>query len=179
MKILVTNDDGIHAPGLDVAERIARELSEDVWVVAPEMDNSGVAHSLTLSDPIRLRQAGERRFAVRGTPTDCVIMAYKEIIGEQELRKYPYHFEIEMKIVGNLNAMLKRNFRKIVRKQVDEVFVDLVKRVHDALEKVRELAATAGKRFAVRRYSVVAELPDADPSTWIEKLLYQSRSTAA
>jgi 5'-nucleotidase len=81
MKILVTNDDGIHAPGLESAERIARELSDEVWVVAPEMDNSGVAHSLTLSDPIRLRQAGERRFAVRGTPTDCVIMAFKEIIG--------------------------------------------------------------------------------------------------
>ena len=81
MKILVTNDDGIHAPGLDAAERIARKLSDDVWVVAPEMDNSGVAHSLTLSDPIRLRQVSERRFAVRGTPTDCVIMAYKEILG--------------------------------------------------------------------------------------------------
>jgi 5'-nucleotidase len=83
MKILITNDDGIHAPGLDVAERIARKLTDDVWVVAPEMDNSGVAHSLTLSDPLRLRQAGERKFAVRGTPTDCVIMAYKEVIGER------------------------------------------------------------------------------------------------
>ena len=69
--------------GSTSAERIARELSDDVWVVAPEMDNSGVAHSLTLSDPIRLRQAGERRFAVRGTPTDCVIMAFKEVIGER------------------------------------------------------------------------------------------------
>jgi len=83
MKILVTNDDGIHAPGLDVAERIAKALTDDVWVVAPEMDNSGVAHSLTLSDPLRLRQVSERRFAVRGTPTDCVIMAYKEVLGER------------------------------------------------------------------------------------------------
>lgn len=83
MKILVTNDDGIHAPGLDVAERIARKISDDVWVVAPETDQSGVAHSVTLSDPIRLRQAGERRFAVRGTPTDCVIMGFKVVIGEK------------------------------------------------------------------------------------------------
>ena len=83
MKILVTNDDGIHAPGLEVAERIARKLSDDVWVVAPETDQSGVAHSLTLSDPIRMRQAGERRFAVRGTPTDCVIMGFKVVIGEK------------------------------------------------------------------------------------------------
>jgi 5'-nucleotidase len=81
MRILVTNDDGIHAPGLDVAERIARQLSDDVWVVAPETDQSGVAHSLTLSDPIRLREAGHQRFAVRGTPTDCVIMGFKEVMG--------------------------------------------------------------------------------------------------
>lgn len=81
MLILVTNDDGVHAPGLDAAERIARSLSDDVWVIAPETDQSGVAHSLTLADPLRLRQAGERRFAVRGTPTDCVIMGFKVVIG--------------------------------------------------------------------------------------------------
>jgi 5'-nucleotidase len=83
VKILITNDDGIHAPGLAVAERIARKISDDVWVVAPETDQSGAAHSLTLSDPIRLRQVDERRFAVRGTPTDCVIMGFKEVIGEK------------------------------------------------------------------------------------------------
>ena len=74
MRILVTNDDGIHAEGLTVCETIAREISEDVWVIAPEYDQSGVAHSLSLNDPLRLRQVAERRFAVRGTPTDCVIM---------------------------------------------------------------------------------------------------------
>jgi 5'-nucleotidase len=83
MRILVTNDDGIHAPGLAAAERIARALSDDVWVVAPETDQSGVAHSLTLSDPLRLRAAGDRRWAVRGTPTDCVIMALKVVIGDK------------------------------------------------------------------------------------------------
>ena len=56
MRILVTNDDGIHAEGLAVLERIARQLSDDVWVVAPETDQSGVAHSLSLSNPLRLRQ---------------------------------------------------------------------------------------------------------------------------
>lgn len=81
MKILITNDDGIHAPGLQVAERIARALTDDIWVVAPETDQSGSAHSLTLSDPIRLRRVEERRYAVRGTPTDCVIMGFKEVIG--------------------------------------------------------------------------------------------------
>ncbi|SEQ03944.1 5'-nucleotidase /3'-nucleotidase /exopolyphosphatase [Faunimonas pinastri] len=81
MRILVTNDDGIDAPGLEVAERIARSLSDDVWVVAPETDQSGSAHSLTLSDPLRLRKLGDTRFAVRGTPTDCVIMGVKVVLG--------------------------------------------------------------------------------------------------
>ena len=75
LRILVTNDDGIHAPGLAVAESIARALSDDVWVVAPENEQSGASHSLTLASPLRLRKIGERRFAVTGTPTDCVMMA--------------------------------------------------------------------------------------------------------
>jgi len=80
MRILVTNDDGIHAEGLDVCEKIAREISDDVWVIAPEYDQSGVAHSLSLNDPLRLRQVAERRFAVRGTPTDCVVMGARHVL---------------------------------------------------------------------------------------------------
>ena len=83
MRILCTNDDGIHAPGLEVMEEIARALSDDVWLVAPELDQSGVSHSLSLNDPLRLREVGPRRFAVRGTPTDCVIMGSKHILGEK------------------------------------------------------------------------------------------------
>lgn len=79
MRILITNDDGVNAPGLAVMERIARQLSDDVTVVAPETDQSGVAHSLSLSEPLRLRPIEEKRFAVRGTPTDCVILAVREI----------------------------------------------------------------------------------------------------
>jgi 5'-nucleotidase len=80
MRILITNDDGIHAPGLKVCEAIARAISDDVWVVAPETDQSGVAHSLSLNDPLRLREVGERHFAVRGTPTDCIIMGVRHIM---------------------------------------------------------------------------------------------------
>ena len=80
MRILLTNDDGIHAEGLGVLERIARQLSDDVWVVAPETDQSGFAHSLSLSEPLRMRQVGEKHFAVRGTPTDCVIMGVRSIL---------------------------------------------------------------------------------------------------
>jgi 5'-nucleotidase len=80
VRVLVTNDDGIHAEGLEVCEKIAHSLSDDVWVVAPEYDQSGVAHSLSLNDPLRLRQVAERRFAVRGTPTDCVIMGARHVL---------------------------------------------------------------------------------------------------
>lgn len=75
LRILVSNDDGIHAPGLVVAEKIARTLSDDIWVVAPETEQSGASHSLTLTLPLRLRHAGPQRFALSGTPTDCVMMA--------------------------------------------------------------------------------------------------------
>jgi 5'-nucleotidase len=80
MRILVTNDDGIHAPGLAVAERIARALTDEVWVVAPETEQSGASHSLTLALPLRLREIDSRRFAVTGTPTDCVMMGIAELM---------------------------------------------------------------------------------------------------
>jgi 5'-nucleotidase len=80
MRILVTNDDGIHAPGLDVLEKIARQISDDVLIVAPEYDQSGVSHSLSLNDPLRLRQLDENKYAVKGTPTDCVIMGARHLM---------------------------------------------------------------------------------------------------
>jgi len=80
LRILVTNDDGIHAPGLAVSEAIARKLTDDVWVVAPETEQSGASHSLTLSLPLRLREIDSRRFAVTGTPTDCVMMGTAHIM---------------------------------------------------------------------------------------------------
>jgi 5'-nucleotidase len=83
MRILVTNDDGIHAPGLAVAEKIARALSDDVWVIAPESEQSGASHSLTLTMPLRLRQVSERRYAVSGTPTDCVMMGCLQVLKEK------------------------------------------------------------------------------------------------
>jgi 5'/3'-nucleotidase len=81
MRILITNDDGIHAPGLEVLERIARALSDDVWVVAPETDQSGLSHSLSLNDPLRLRDVSKQKYALRGTPSDCVIMAIRRLLG--------------------------------------------------------------------------------------------------
>ena len=80
MKILLTNDDGIHAPGLEVLEAIAREFSDDIWICAPDEEQSGMGHALTLTRPVRLRQYGERRFSVTGTPTDSVTMGLRKVI---------------------------------------------------------------------------------------------------
>lgn len=82
MKILLTNDDGINAPGLASLEKIARQFTDEIWTVAPETDQSGLAHSLTLSHPLRLRKIEEKKFALNGTPTDCVIMGVRELMGE-------------------------------------------------------------------------------------------------
>ncbi len=75
MRILLTNDDGVNAPGLKVLEKIAREFSDDIWIVAPAEENSGAGHSLTLTRPVRIRQHGHQHFSVTGTPTDSVMMA--------------------------------------------------------------------------------------------------------
>ena len=83
MRILCTNDDGIYARGLTALEKIAREISDDVWVVAPQEEQSGAARALTLAHPIRLRKYDERRFAVTGTPSDAVLMAVDKIMGEK------------------------------------------------------------------------------------------------
>jgi 5'-nucleotidase len=82
-RILLTNDDGIHATGLGVAERIARSLTDDVWVCAPEGEQSAASHSLTLNRPLRLREVGEKRYAVDGTPTDCVLLAVKRLFADR------------------------------------------------------------------------------------------------
>ena len=80
MKILLTNDDGFHAPGLKVLEEIAREFSDDVWVCAPSEEQSGAGHSLTLTMPVRLRRHGPRHWSVTGTPTDAVTMGLRKVM---------------------------------------------------------------------------------------------------
>lgn len=79
-RILLSNDDGIHAPGLKVLYEIAQTLSDDIWIVAPANEQSGAAHSLTLNRPLRARKLDEKKFSVDGTPTDCVLMAIEILI---------------------------------------------------------------------------------------------------
>lgn len=80
MRILLTNDDGYHAPGLEVLETIARQFSDDIWICAPSEEQSGAGHALTLNRPVRLVKFAERRFAVTGTPTDSVVMALRQVM---------------------------------------------------------------------------------------------------
>jgi len=80
LRILLTNDDGIHAEGLAALERIARALTDDVWISAPQSEQSGASRALTLAEPLRVRRLDERRFAVQGTPTDCVMLAIQHLI---------------------------------------------------------------------------------------------------
>ena len=80
MRILLTNDDGIHAEGLESLEKIARTLTDDVWIVAPEYEQSGASRALTLADPLRVRKVADRKWAVTGTPTDCVMLGIRNLV---------------------------------------------------------------------------------------------------
>jgi len=80
MRILLTNDDGIEAYGLGVLYDIAKTLSGDVWICAPIVEQSGKGRGVTLHDPLRVKRMGDKRFAVSGTPTDCVQIAVNDIL---------------------------------------------------------------------------------------------------
>ncbi|HER27742.1 MAG TPA: 5'/3'-nucleotidase SurE, partial [Rhodospirillales bacterium] len=81
-RVLLSNDDGIHAPGLKMLERVIGKLVREVWVVAPETEQSAASHSLTLRRPLRLRKVSTRRFAVNGTPTDSVLLGINQAMKE-------------------------------------------------------------------------------------------------
>jgi len=79
-KVLLTNDDGFDAPGLRTLTEVAEELGDEVWIVAPNHDQSGTSHSLSLHSPLRVSQKDERRYSVSGTPGDCVAMAVRHLM---------------------------------------------------------------------------------------------------
>ena len=83
MRILLTNDDGINAPGLSVLEEIARELSDDIWIAAPEEEQSGKGRAISLTQPVRARKVGARAFAIAGTPSDCVLLAVLDLMPDK------------------------------------------------------------------------------------------------
>ncbi|MBI1360441.1 MAG: 5'/3'-nucleotidase SurE [Alphaproteobacteria bacterium] len=84
MRILLSNDDGVFAPGLTVLEEIARSVTDDVWIVAPHEEQSGKSRAVTLNSPVRVRQEGEKRFAVTGTPADAVLLGVMDILKDHK-----------------------------------------------------------------------------------------------
>lgn len=82
-RVLLTNDDGIHAPGIVLLEKVVRRYTDDVWVVAPSEERSGASHSISMHDPIRHRALDERHHAIKGTPTDCALMGIYKIMPER------------------------------------------------------------------------------------------------
>lgn len=83
-RILLTNDDGFDAPGITALTEVARPFAEEIWIVAPEHDQSGMGQSMTLNVPLRCTQRGERQWAVAGTPADCVIMALAHLMQDNK-----------------------------------------------------------------------------------------------
>ena len=79
-RVLISNDDGIHAPGIKLLEKVVSQMCGDVWVVAPESEQSATSHSLTVRRPLRIREVSKRHFAADGTPTDSVLLASREIL---------------------------------------------------------------------------------------------------
>ena len=79
-RVLISNDDGINAPGLKRLERVMCKLAREVWVVAPETEQSAVSHSLTIRQPLRIRKVSNRRYAVNGTPTDSVLLGINQVL---------------------------------------------------------------------------------------------------
>lgn len=79
-RLLLTNDDGIDGAGLAVLEAAAAEIADEVWVVAPDSDRSGAACSVSVHEPVRLRQVGPTRYEVKGTPADSVLVALRHLM---------------------------------------------------------------------------------------------------
>lgn len=84
LRILITNDDGVDAPGIAIMADIARALSDDVWIVAPDGNQSGAGHRFTLGRELEILRRDDRTFAVvGGSPADCVVAGMTHLLGER------------------------------------------------------------------------------------------------
>jgi 5'-nucleotidase len=81
-RVLLSNDDGIDAPGMAILEQIAKAIAHEVWIVAPAQDRSGVSNSLSLREPVRIIKRDIQKYAVYGTPADCVAFALHQVMAD-------------------------------------------------------------------------------------------------
>lgn len=79
-RVLLVNDDGLDAPGIRILETVVENVADEIWIVAPATDKSGVSNSVSLREPVRVEARGVRRFAVHGTPADCVAVAVRQLM---------------------------------------------------------------------------------------------------
>jgi 5'-nucleotidase len=171
-RILVSNDDGIHADGLHVLVEAMRRFSDDVWVVAPEVEQSGAGHSLTLHQPLRVRQLEEQRFAVSGTPTDCVLLAVKEILprdkpvsllvsginhGDNMAEHVTYSGTIAATMEGTLLGIPSIAFSRAILHDAPLQWDTAAKGVHDTISAFTGYAWPAGTLLSVN-------IPDCAPA---------------
>lgn len=84
MRILIVNDDGINSAGIKILERVCNSLSPDVWVIAPATPQSGKGQATTFDDPLRIQNISSRKFAINGTPSDCVFIALGHILVDKK-----------------------------------------------------------------------------------------------
>jgi 5'-nucleotidase len=82
-RILITNDDGIDAPGIKLLQEIAKEISSDIWVVAPSNNQSGAGHRFTLGVELEIEQHEKNIYSMNGTPADCITIAYTHILKDK------------------------------------------------------------------------------------------------
>ena len=86
MRILITNDDGIMAPGLQVLHDLAIQLAGpegEVWTVAPQSEQSGVGHCISYTKPVLVHQYAARKFAVEGSPADCILAGLNDLLPQR------------------------------------------------------------------------------------------------
>lgn len=160
MRILLTNDDGIHAPGLKVLEGIARRFSEDIWICAPAEEQSGAGHSLSLHQPVRLRKHGERRFSVTGTPTDAVTLALRAVVegGKPDLIlsgvNRGANLGDDVTYSGTVSAALEgalAGIRSIAMSQV-----------YDRADAAEEVSFSAAEEWGARAIAPIVDAPFAE-----------------
>jgi 5'-nucleotidase len=187
-RILISNDDGIASPGIKVLENIARDLSDDVWVVAPEQEQSGASHSLTTRHPLRLREVAARRYSVDGTPTDCVLIAIKRLlrdrppdlvlsginagnnVGEDLTYSGTVAAAMEATLLGIPAMALSQDYRDRddILWQAGEAFApDMIRRLLRLPDQVRGVAVTSQGRRAIADNLHDGVDPRGRPYYWI------------
>lgn len=171
-RLLLSNDDGVNAPGIKVLHKIAKSLSKDVWVCAPEVEQSGAGHSLTLRRPLRIHKHGTKRYAVDGTPTDSVLLGIRELLkgkkaptlllsgvnrGANLAEDVHYSGTVAAAMEGTLLGVPSIAFSQMVRRGIDPNWAVAETYAPDIIRKLLTIKWAQGVLMNVN-------FPDCDPA---------------